>query len=130
MYKKVEKINIEELLGKIIVSIDRAEDDRYLGFNCSDGYSYVMYSEEWGYDNDMDLYLEDVCGNLEDLLKYPITMAEEINNEEGYQDGYHCTWTFYKLATIKGYVTLRWCGFSNGYYSEAVDIAKARKCVE
>jgi hypothetical protein len=64
--------------------------------------------------------LEEVIGDLNDLIGSPIIRAtEDVSKEKEYP-----TWTFYNIATSKGHVTLRWCGESNGYYSESVDFCR------
>jgi hypothetical protein len=74
------------------------------------------------------VWLDDVVGDPADLLHSPLLMAELVtrdkltqNSRAHIEDYESATWSFYKLATVKGYVTLRWCGTSNGYYSETVD---------
>lgn len=64
--------------------------------------------------------LEDVCGELSDLIGTPIIQSNERTNK-GTKPSESETWTFYHISTKKGTVTLRWYGTSNGYYSEGVD---------
>ena len=69
-------------------------------------------------------------GAAADLIGSPVTEAESVESRGGepapaYPDSW--TWTFYKLGTAKGFVTLRWLGESNGYYSERVDFTEVRK---
>ena len=88
-------------------------------FTCSDGHVFTL-SHEPNCCESVDLL--DITGDVADLIGAPILLADEVNNadhpppREGFVDSN--TWTFYRLATNKGYVTMRWFGESNGFYSE------------
>lgn len=71
----------------------------------------------------------DVVGDLKDLIGNPILLAEKVVSSDTPEDldnepSDSYTWTFYKLSTIIGSVTIRWLGESNGYYSESVNFDK------
>ena len=67
--------------------------------------------------------IEDLNGDLADLLYTPLLVAEERTNESGSEEtGCSQTWTFYTLRTVKGSIDIRWLGESNGYYSESVNL--------
>ena len=67
--------------------------------------------------------VEDITGDLSDLIGSPIQMAEVVSSVavDDMQDVSE-QWTFYKFGTLKGYVTIRFMGESNGYYSTDVNI--------
>lgn len=138
MSKNKKEITIESFLNKTFVEIIREEDYSRITFIDENKTKYIMYHEQ---DCCESVYIEDIEGDLDDLIGTPILQAEEVENEE-YEDAWlkqrkddgnsiDCyTWTFYKLATIKGYVTIRWLGESNGYYSERVDMIMEENIIE
>lgn len=121
-------VDVEDLLGKVVTVIEQGDD--VLTFYTEDGDVYRMIHHQ---DCCESVEIEDIIGDLDDLIGSPILMAEEVSQEgEGEGDADDdwgsdsSTWTFYKFATIRGYVTIRWYGYSNGYYSESVDFEVKR----
>jgi len=119
-------ITINELVGKTLIKIDKNDDGKRVEFLTDKEEKYVMYHDQ---DCCESVYVEDVIGDINDLIGNPILQAEEVTSDvnpedikKESQDSF--TWTFYKLATIKGSVTIRWYGESNGYYSESVDFIR------
>ena len=112
--------DISVLIGKTLTEIARNGDDE-LTFTTDSGEVYKMYHQQ---DCCEDVNIEDIYGDLDCLVGTPILKAEVATNSDNPKNEYDSfTWTFYHLATIKGYVTIRWYGGSNGYYSESVDFA-------
>ena len=124
----MRSVEFEELIGKTLNKIERNDRDDTLTFTCESGEVYFMSHHQ---DCCESVTIDDICGDLDDLIGEPIVMAEEATSDKApdgitphkYADD-STTWTFYKLATIKGYVTIRWFGSSNGYYSESVDFER------
>jgi hypothetical protein len=115
---------ISELIGKTLTDIKDDADE--IVFICDNGDRYKMYHDQ---DCCEQVTVDDINGSLNDLIGSPITQAKESTNSED-KEGRHLdsfTWTFYNLATVKGYVTIKWLGESNCYYSESVSFIKERK---
>lgn len=120
-YNEYKSVDFSDLVGKTLVSIGGLEkDSEEVVLTCSDGRVYKMYHWESCCEH---VSVEDICGDIEDILNSEILVAEEVYNSEDppkceFEESY--TWTYYKIDTVKGGVTIRWYGSSNGYYSEEV----------
>jgi len=117
----------DEIIGKVLSEVIVSEqpnatgDDRII-FKFEDGDVWNMYHEQ---DCCEQVSIEDVNGDVNDLVGVPLLKAEEVTTPmPNPMNDEHTTWTFYKFATIKGYVDIRWYGSSNGYYSEEVTFKK------
>ena len=122
-----------DMLGQTL-RIIRIEDNKQTIIFIGEGRVWRM-SNNRDDCTDVLVTVEDICGDLDDLIGSPLLMCEKTTHENTkpqeitnfdfekqrkWDDSF--TWTFYKFATIKGSVTIRWYGSSNGYYSEEVEL--------
>ena len=120
-YRWGNEVPFEALLGMTLIDVEVKSSEEIV-FTTLGGQKFGMVHQQ---DCCESVEIDDICGDFDDLLGEPILVAEEVSNSDyppkgEYDDSW--TWTFYKLRTRKGDVTIRWYGTSNGYYSESVSL--------
>jgi hypothetical protein len=121
MYNYEKQVSFDTLVGKVITKIEGLSNGSgEVKFITEDGNTFT---QEHFQDCCESVSVEDVAGDLEDLIGSPILFADERTSsdpEPGQRvESYDSfTWTFYRIGTAKGTVVIRWYGSSNGYYSE------------
>lgn len=72
------RVDIGVMEGKTIIDITNNYDDELI-FKTDDGETYKMYHDQ---DCCESVSIEDICGNLADLIGTPILMAEEVSEDD------------------------------------------------
>ena len=122
--------NMSSLVGKTMLSAFRtsAHGEDGIEFRTETGELWVVMHAQSCCEN---VTIEDITGDLQDLVGAPIVMAECVTKDGNAADApppplsyspESSTWSFCKFATAKGYVTVRFFGTSNGYYGETADL--------
>ena len=109
--------DIKDMVGKKITGIYYDED--YFQIR-TDDCVYAFYHE---YDCCESVWLTQVDGISDKIIGSRIVIAEVVTDQKSVAGG-SVTWSFYKIGTNKGMIDFRWCGESNSYYSEIVNLVK------
>jgi len=117
-------LDISLLKGKILKNIIVDKNREAIIFIAHDNTTYIMFHPQSCCER---VEIEDICGDIEDLIDCEILVAEErvLSGEDGRFCG-SSTATFYTIRTMNGSVDIRWHGESNGYYSEDVSFFAAK----
>ncbi len=110
-----------QMLGKTFVKVTGSVDGDEMLFETATGERFMFAHQQ---DCCETVRINDIVGDLQDLVGEPLLVAEEVKGatepDEEHYESY--SYTFYKFATRRGYVDVRWLGESNGYYSESVEL--------
>jgi hypothetical protein len=96
------------MVGLTFASVEKVDDG--IEFTTTEVWVLLLRHEQVCCES---VWLEDITGDLSDLVGVPMVVAEERSEDD---------WTFYTFRTIKGTVDARWCGTSNGCYSVNADM--------
>ncbi len=110
-----------DLVGQVITSFTINESEDVILISTHSGDHYKMYHDQECCES---VTVDDVCGDLDDIIGKTILVAEESISDTYDDINGGQTWTFYKIDTNKGGITIRWYGNSNGHYSESVEFIK------
>lgn len=121
----VDVSKIDELIGytfdKVCVEDSKMRynfGEECMAFYRDDGKVFEFYHTQSCCEG---VSIEDIVGNLEDLVGTPMLVAEVVTKDDEEANKWGAgQWTYYKFGTQKGYVDVRWYGSSNGYYSTSV----------
>ena len=116
-----EAAEVKDLIGLTFYFVKaQVEDEEVYFVGAGDTPTYRFFHEQ---DCCEGVSVAEIIGDVQDLVGVPILEARE-DTQEGDNEYGSATWTFYNFRTIKGSVTIRWLGESNGYYSERVDLER------
>lgn len=122
---------LSHLIGLTLKEVTVNKQDDVITYTSECGQQFRMLHHN---DCCETVYIEDVEGDINDLIGSPILVAETVQDAMQQamnliiplpeKNGQCEQWTFYRLATAKGWVVIRWYGDSNGYYSTDVSFER------
>ena len=112
---------LDKIIGKTATTIEGfTEKSERASITFSDGSVFAMYHSQ---DCCESVDIESIHGDPTWLVGKPIVVAEIVDSQGverpdpmSWDESF--TWTFIKLGTNNGVITIRWYGSSNGYYCE------------
>ena len=106
--------SLDDLFGRKVKSVTGChKGSEYMEICFTDGLKAIFEPANYM----ANVEIEDVNGDPQGMVGNLITLVEVISD----LDSANNTWTYYRFATLDGYIDIRWFGSSNGYYSEKVN---------